>query len=169
MLYGFPQWLSGKESACNAGDAGDVGSITGWGSGEDPLEEGMATHSSILAWKIPWTEEPGRLLSMGSQRVGHDLFFKIYLSIVEFQCWVSFCHESESRSVVSASLQPHGLYSPWNSLGQNIGVGSLSLLPGIFLTQEWNRGFLHCRQILYQLSYLGSPCMEAHTWKRMYT
>ena len=49
MLYGFPQWLSGKESACNAGDAGDVGSITGWGSGEDPLEEGMATHSSILA------------------------------------------------------------------------------------------------------------------------
>ena len=41
----------------------------GW---EDTLEEGMATHSSILAWKIPWTEEPGRLQSVGSQRVGHD-------------------------------------------------------------------------------------------------
>ena len=41
----------------------------GW---EDPLEKGMATHSSILAWKIPWTEEPGGLQSMGSQRVGHD-------------------------------------------------------------------------------------------------
>ena len=39
---------------------------------EDPLEKGMATHSSILAWKIPWTEEPGRLQSMGLQRVGHD-------------------------------------------------------------------------------------------------
>ena len=39
---------------------------------EDPLEEGMATHSSILAWRIPWTEEPGRLQSMGSQRAGHD-------------------------------------------------------------------------------------------------
>ena len=39
---------------------------------EDPLKEEMATHSSILAWKIPWTEEPGRLQSMGSQRVGHD-------------------------------------------------------------------------------------------------
>ena len=39
---------------------------------EDPLEKGMATHSSILAWKIPWTEEPGRLQSMGSQRVGQD-------------------------------------------------------------------------------------------------
>ena len=41
----------------------------GW---EDPLEKEMATHSSTLAWKIPWTEEPGRLQSMGSQRVGHD-------------------------------------------------------------------------------------------------
>ena len=39
---------------------------------EDPLENRMATHSSVLAWKIPWTEEPGRLQSMGSQRVGHD-------------------------------------------------------------------------------------------------
>ena len=41
----------------------------GW---EDPLEKEMATHSSILAWRIPWTEEPGGLQSMGSQRVGHD-------------------------------------------------------------------------------------------------
>ena len=40
--------------------------------GEDPMEEEMATHSSILAWKIPWTEEPGRLQSIGLQRVGHD-------------------------------------------------------------------------------------------------
>ena len=39
---------------------------------EDPLEKGTATHSSILAWRIPWTEEPGRLQSMGSQRAGHD-------------------------------------------------------------------------------------------------
>ena len=41
----------------------------GWG---DPLEKETATHSSILAWKMPWMEEPGRLQSMGSQRVGHD-------------------------------------------------------------------------------------------------
>ena len=41
----------------------------GW---EDPLEKGMVTHSSILAWRIPWTEEPGRLRSMGSQRVRHN-------------------------------------------------------------------------------------------------
>ena len=47
----------------------DMGSIPGTG---DPLEKGMATHSSIPAWRIPWTEEPGGLQSMGSQRVGHD-------------------------------------------------------------------------------------------------
>ena len=50
-------------------NAEDPGSIPGR---EDPLEKEMAPHSSTLAWKIPWTEEPGRLQSMGSQRVGHN-------------------------------------------------------------------------------------------------
>ena len=63
---GFPGGSVDKESACNAGD---LGLIPGLGRS---LEKGMATHSSILAWKIPWTEEPGRLQSMGWQRVGHD-------------------------------------------------------------------------------------------------
>ena len=67
--------------------------------------------------------------------------------------------ESESHSVVSDSLQPHGLYSPWNSLGQNTGVDSLSLLQGIFPTQGLNPGLPHCRQILYQLSHKGSPSL----------
>ena len=57
----------------------------------------------------------------------------------------------ESRSVVSDSLQPHGLYSPWNSSGWNTGVGSHSLLQQIFPTQELNWGLMHCRQIFYQL------------------
>ena len=65
--------------------------------------------------------------------------------------------ESESCSVVSDSLWPHKLYSPWNSPGQNTGVGSLSLLQGLFLTQGSNPGLPHCRQILYQLSHKGSP------------
>ena len=105
--------------------------------------------------------------------------------------------QSESRSVVSDSFQPHGLYSLWNSPGQNTGVGShsllqgdlpnpeikprsptlqvdslpaepqgkskntgvgsLSLLQGIFRTQQLNWGLLHCRQIVYQLSYQGRP------------
>ena len=63
---GFPGGSEGKSSAYNVGDL--VRSL-GW---EDPLEKEMATHSSILAWKIPWTEEPGRLQSIGLQRVEHD-------------------------------------------------------------------------------------------------
>ena len=93
-----PQLISSKESACNARDTGDVGSIPG---SSDPLEGGVATHSSILAWKIPWTEETGRLQSMGSQRVGHDSATKIHrvnlqcalvsgVHIVDLQCCVSF-------------------------------------------------------------------------------
>ena len=65
--------------------------------------------------------------------------------------------ESESHSVVSDSLQPHGRYGPWNSPGQNTGVGSLSLFQWIFPTQGLNPGLLHCRRILYQLSHKGSP------------
>ena len=64
--------------------------------------------------------------------------------------------ESKSHSVVSASLWPRGLYSPWNSPGQNTGVSSLSLLQGIFPTQGSIPGLPHCRWILYQLSHHGS-------------
>ena len=64
---------------------------------------------------------------------------------------------SESRSVVPSFLWPHGLYSPWNSPGQNTGVGSHSLLQGILPSQGLNWGLLHCRWILYQLSHRGSP------------
>ena len=99
---------------------------------EDPLEEEMVTHSSILAERIPWTEEPGELQTERK--------------------W-----KSESCSFMSDSLQPHGLYSPWNSPGQNPGVGSLFLLQEIFPTQGWNPGLPHCRWILYQLSHKGSP------------
>ena len=65
--------------------------------------------------------------------------------------------KSESHLVVSDSLRPHGLYSPWNSPGQNTAVGSLSLLQGIFSIQGLNPGLLHCKQILYQLNHQGSP------------
>ena len=59
-------WLSGEESTCNTGDMGSILDQ------EDPPEKEIAMHSSILAWRIPWTEEPGGLWSLGSQRVGHD-------------------------------------------------------------------------------------------------
>ena len=63
--------------------------------------------------------------------------------------------ESEILTVMSDPLQPDGLYSPWNSPGQNTGVGSLSLLQGIFPTQGSNPGLLHCKWILFQLSPLN--------------
>ena len=121
-------------------------------------------------------------------KAGHALTKKL-----QYDCLTC---ESESCSVISDSLRPHGLYSPWNSPGQNTGVGrvspspgdlpnpgielrsptlqadslaaepqgkpknpgvgSLSPLQGIFPTQESNQGLLHCKQILYQLSYQGS-------------
>ena len=66
----FPGGASGKEPTCQCQEMLEtwVQSL----GGEDPLEEGMATHSSSLAWRIPWTEEPGGLQSIGLQRVGHD-------------------------------------------------------------------------------------------------
>ena len=74
-----------------------------------------------------------------------SLFMLVKISFVCISC-----------SVVSDSLQPHGLYSPWNSPEQNTGVGSHSPLKGIFPTQGSNPGLPHCRWILYQLSHKGS-------------
>ena len=211
----------------------------GW---EDLLEKDMATHSRTLAWKIPWTEEPGGLQSMGSQRVRHDWSTSLFPHVSHEERWalpksgagicaldsvpgglplyqgqVDHCYhlcqgihvpalpelglppcsgcvspihqapehaggpchpcppalwfcsqyyrapelifratESESRSVMSKSLRPHGLYSPWYSPGQNTGVGSLSLLQGLFPTQGSNPGLPHCRRFLYQMSHKGS-------------
>ena len=69
FIYGLPHWLSAKESATfRKMQEIWVQSL----GGEDPLQKGMATHSSIVERRIPWTEEPGGLQSMGSQRVGHD-------------------------------------------------------------------------------------------------
>ena len=67
MSKGFPGGSDSKEAACNAGDA----VFSPW-VGKISLQWGMATHSGILAWRIPGTEEPGGLQSTGSQRVGHD-------------------------------------------------------------------------------------------------
>ena len=136
----------------------------GW---EDPLEKGKATHSNSLAWR----------LSTGSQRVGHHwATFTCTRTSLECSrmltssiCW-GFSSVSVSRSVASDSFRPHGLYNPRNSPGETIGVGSLSLLQGIFPTQGSNPGLLHCRRILYQLSHKGSPiyiciCIFCHKEK----
>ena len=68
LFWAFQVVLVAKNPPANAGDEMWVQSL----GREDPLEESMATHSSILAWRTPWLEEPGGLQSLGSQRVGHD-------------------------------------------------------------------------------------------------
>ena len=69
LVRGLPGSSVGKESVMMGGDSEDADSISELGRSP---EEGMATHSSIFVWRIPWTEEPGGLQSMGLQRVGHD-------------------------------------------------------------------------------------------------
>ena len=94
--------------------------------GEDPLEEEMATHFGILAWKIPWTEEPGGSQSMRSQRVGHDW--------ASMHLWcTAAAAAAKSASVVSNSVQLHRrqptrLPRPRDSPGKNTRVGCHFLL-----------------------------------------
>ena len=77
-FWGFPRWLSGKESTCNANTQ------VWFLSQEEHLEKEMATHSSVLAWKIPWTEEAGGLQSMGLQRIRHNLASKQQQQTMKF-------------------------------------------------------------------------------------
>ena len=83
MLYFyFATSLGGSEVKASACNVGDLGLIPGW---EDPLEKAMATHSSILAWRIPWLEEPGGLQSTGSQRVRHDRATSLHFYFAKVQ------------------------------------------------------------------------------------
>ena len=83
MLYFyFATSLGGSEVKASACNVGDLGLIPGW---EDPLEKAMATHSSILAWRIPWLEEPGVLQSTGSQRVRHDRATSLHFYFAKVQ------------------------------------------------------------------------------------
>ena len=107
----------------------------------DPLGPAVLEVTLLFLWSL------GGLLK-GSQPAGSDF---------TQECACRHQVKCEIHSVVSDSLQPHGLYGPWNSPGQNTGVGSLSLLQGIFPTQELNPGLPHCRWILYELSHQGSP------------
>ena len=94
------------------------------------------------------------------------LGFKIIQSVTYWCYYGKSARKSKSCSVMYDSLWPHGLYSPWNSPGQNTGVGSLSLLQGIFPTQGSNPGLPHCRQSLYQLSHKGSSYYSSVQFSR---
>ena len=98
------------------------------------MEKALATHSSTLAWRLPWTEEPGRLQSMGSKRVGHN--WATSLSLSTFMHW-------------RRKWQPTPVFLPGESQGWRSLMGCHLLLQGIFPTQGSNSCLLHCRRILY--------------------
>ena len=120
------------------------------------LEKEMATHSSVFAWRIPGTGEPGGLPSLGSHRVGHD-----WSALAS----AAACAQSLSCSWLSSTpwtVDHHHcrLLCPWTFPGKNIGVGWLFLLQGIFPTQGSKQHLLHLlhwQADSLSLSHLGSP------------
>ena len=147
----------------------------------------MAIYFSILAWRIPWTEKPGRLQPMGSQRLGHDwptnMFtftvlgrnkksFRICSDI--FSKWLE-CYKSQNLNYTSFCVylftqsylilwdpmdcSPSGSSIHGDSPGKNTGVGCHALFQGIFPTQGSNPDLPHCKQILYHLRHQGSPIL----------
>ena len=102
--------------------------------------------------------------------LSHSCWFELPSLCVQAPNLIGFLLQgraaSESHSVLSDSLWPHGPYSPWNSPGQTIGMGSLFLLQGIFPTWGTNPGLPHCRQILSQPSYKGSPLLYQLSHRR---
>ena len=123
---------------------------------EDPLEKGMATHSGILAWRMPWTEEP-----MGSQRVDMTEWPTLSLS---HRC---VCAEYVSCSVMPDSLQPFWTVACQAPLSmgfsrQEYCMGCHSFLQEIFPSQGSNLQLLClllCKQILYLVTHWGNPCI----------
>ena len=110
----FPGGSDGKESACNLGDLGSQS--LGW---KDLLKKGMATHSTILVWGIPWTEEPGGLQSMGLQTVGHDWAANTHLHACQtiqynlfMSLWKIHCSARPHREGNGTPLQYSCLENP---------------------------------------------------------
>ena len=102
------------------------------------------------------------LHSMGLLRVGHDLATELCCAVISQAQLCPTLGDPMDSSLRGSSVH-------WDSPGKNTGVGSHFLLHGIFLTQEQNQGLMHCRQILYQLSYQGTPQrLSTHTQSRYF-
>ena len=111
---GFLDGSAGKESACNVGYTGDMGSILG--SERPPLEKEMATHSSMLAWKIPWAQELAGLQSMGLQRVKH--------------VWAPNTQASNSRCIFSPIKCAHSTLNSKKKKESTCNAGDPGSIPG---------------------------------------
>ena len=122
----------------------------GW---EDSLEKGKASHSTILAWRILCNPMDYIVHGILQAKILEWMAFPFSRGSSQPRDWTQVSH-------IALPAEPQG--KP-----ENIGVSSLSLLQGIFLTQVLSRGLLHCRQILYQLSYQGN-LLGGIKWSNMY-
>ena len=152
LIWGIPGGSEGKASAC---DVGDPGSIPG--SGRSPGER-MATHSSILAWRIPGTEEPGGLQSTGSQRVGHD--------------WATTHTHTHTHTHSYACVQCHFFYMVYHELSISITSSwRPSLVPSIFAKLLYHNFLISCVYLLLITSWFWFTFIfcEKNKNKKLYT
>ena len=152
---GFPGGSESTESACNARDPN---SIIG---SEDPLEKEMATHSSTLAWKIPWTEEPGRLQSMGLQTVRHHWATSYFL-------FLSLKKKESSYYLIKVVMLTQSRLHQFSSLTQSCPTlcnpmnCSMPGLPIHHQLPEFTQTHIHWVSDVIQLSHpLSSPSSPA--------
>ena len=148
--------------------------LVNWPEPGSRAEEALTVRAfSVFCWALPWTpcrsdlqprppvnipahpQTPTSKPSVSESNLPSEKI-KFPLSSMSPDLFLLLLFESESRSVMSDSLQPHGLYSPWNSPGQNTGVGKPFPSSGDFPNPVIKTGVPHCR-ILYQLSHQGSP------------
>ena len=122
---------------------------------EGLLEKEMATHSGILAWKIPWIEEPGRLQSMGLRRIRHDWATSLHW---ELCCCCCCCFIAKSYPTLRPNRIAHQAPLSMAFPGKNTGVGCHFLLQGIFPTEGLNLHLLRWQVDSLPLSHLGRPC-----------
>ena len=172
---GFPGSSAGKESTCKAGDPSSIpesGRSAEEGIGY-PLQYSWASLVAHLQYerpgfepwvgKIPWRRESVPVFWPGESHGQRKALWasvhgieKSWTRLSNFHS-LTLYHEVKVTQSCPTFCIPICIYSPWNSPGQNTGVGRLSLLQGISPTQGSNPGLLQCRWILYQLSHKGSP------------
>ena len=147
-------WLDGRESEWTPGVGDGQGGLAccgSWGRKESDTTERLNwtdVWDNLITWPKGYK---GMLFWLQFDQREQSLAWKFVIT----QNW------SESHAVMSNSLRLDGLCSPWNSPDQNTGVGSPSLLQGIFPAQGLSPGLPHCRRILYQLSHQGSPITQS--------
>ena len=146
----FPGGSDGKASVCNAGD---LGLIPGQ---EDPLEKEMAIHSSTLAWRIRWTEEPGGLQPMGSHRVGHGwaAFLSLYAHFWLSHIWYYF-HPLECPTCFPYNSNPF----PPKSITPSLTALTLGVLPFLWFLIGFTVHWQLCYSLLTELAPWDRDCI----------